>query len=281
MSRSKRGEHRSIHTVLIDGPDYQLLDPDARLVLLTANLSCGPTGIEVMPAGVAPTFLPRTGLSAKRFAAALDQLVTSGWVQWERNIFWVVRRLEFEPALSILNPKHVSGVQSHVDGLPRLPIVQSFVSHYSPWFEGCDSLSIALPMAMDRSSKQGIRERDKGKGLGKREEENHANAFEAAWDAYPTRPNNSKASARAAWDKSIRAGADPAALLAGVRAYAAFVERENTPATFIKMAATFFGPGRHWESDYGPPPKRMVDMYASEDRADPSPEAAAAMRGAA
>jgi hypothetical protein len=78
-------------------------------------------------------------------------------------------------------------------------------------------------------------------------------AFEAAWRAYPRRPNNPKAKALKAWRARIREGVDPAALVAGVRAYAAYVRRESKAPEFVKLGATFFGPDRHWESDYGAP----------------------------
>ena len=41
-----------------------------------------------------------------------------------------------------------------------------------------------------------------------------------------------------------------AAILEGVKRYAAYVRRERTEGKYIKQAATFFGPDRHWESDY-------------------------------
>lgn len=76
--------------------------------------------------------------------------------------------------------------------------------------------------------------------------------FEEAWAAYPKRPNNSKADAWRQWLARVKEGADPVVMLAGAVAYQRHVERTRTEAKFVKMAATFFGKGRHWESDYGP-----------------------------
>ncbi len=79
-------------------------------------------------------------------------------------------------------------------------------------------------------------------------------AFLAAWDAYPRRPGDSRTKACRAWCARVRVGISPEALLAGVRVYAPWIEherqRDDWQPIFIKSAATFFGPDRHWESDW-------------------------------
>lgn len=88
----------------------------------------------------------------------------------------------------------------------------------------------------------------------RREEKNsECEHFASAWSRYPSRPGQSRAAALKAWTARVREGVDPAALLAGVEAYAAYVRREGTQPKFVKHAATFFGPDRHWEADYGAP----------------------------
>jgi hypothetical protein len=42
-------------------------------------------------------------------------------------------------------------------------------------------------------------------------------------------------------------------MLAGVQAYAAYVVAMGTEPQYIKSPETFFGPGRHWASDWTPP----------------------------
>jgi hypothetical protein len=76
--------------------------------------------------------------------------------------------------------------------------------------------------------------------------------FDEAWAAYPKRPNNSKSAARKAWTASVRRGADPATMLEGTRRYAAWIAAEGTAPQYVKLAATFFGTGEHWLSDYTP-----------------------------
>lgn len=75
--------------------------------------------------------------------------------------------------------------------------------------------------------------------------------FECVWEVYPSRPNNSKAGAWRAWKARVKAGESPAVLLAGARAYAAYVEREGTDPRYVKLASTFFGPDQHYRNDYG------------------------------
>lgn len=98
--------------------------------------------------------------------------------------------------------------------------------------------------------------------------------FEAAWRAYPRRPNNSRAKALRAYLARRKAGVTADELLAGVQAYAGFVEQQRIEPRFIKQAATFFGPDRHWAEEYHAPPplspgERVLAMAAelAEDAA--------------
>lgn len=148
---SNRGEYRSIHTVLVDGPDFQTLEPDDRLTLLIVKLSLGPSGIDVVPALV-PTLVERTGLDAERVGAALARLESGGWIRRERNVLWLVNGLKYEPSLDTKNKKHRTGVQRHAYGLPRLALIAAFARHYAEWFDGEDSLSIGIPESGDTLS---------------------------------------------------------------------------------------------------------------------------------
>lgn len=78
--------------------------------------------------------------------------------------------------------------------------------------------------------------------------------FEAVWEVYPERPGDSKKAAHKAWAARLAAGATVAEMLAGAQAYAAYVKAMRTEPTFIKQAATFFGPGEHFAADWTPPP---------------------------
>jgi len=93
-------------------------------------------------------------------------------------------------------------------------------------------------------------EREKGKGKRKAKPAEEDPLFEEAWRAYPHRPNNSKAAARKAWNARRKEGASGEYLLERTRLYAAYCAHHRTEPRFVKQAATFYGPDRHYESDY-------------------------------
>ncbi|MEB7741780.1 helix-turn-helix domain-containing protein [Escherichia coli] len=99
--------------------------------------------------------------------------------------------------------------------------------------------------------------------------------FEQAWQEYPKRAGgNSKSAAFKAWKARIREGIKPETMLDGVRRYAAWVRATgNTGTQFVKQAATFFGPNRHFEESWEVPAvsaARREDPYfkASYDNVD-------------
>ncbi|WP_449543813.1 helix-turn-helix domain-containing protein [Enterobacter ludwigii] len=82
--------------------------------------------------------------------------------------------------------------------------------------------------------------------------ENYSNEFEQAWQAYPKRAGgNSKAAAWKAWRARIKDGVNTEAMLAGVNRYAGYVRATGSAGTqYVKQAATFFGPDRHFEESW-------------------------------
>ena len=74
--------------------------------------------------------------------------------------------------------------------------------------------------------------------------------FNEAWKRYPSRPGQSKRAAYVRWEARIKEGYTAAEMIAGTEAYAAYVEREITEPRFIKLAATFYGPGLHFQTTY-------------------------------
>ncbi|HBN5543536.1 MULTISPECIES: helix-turn-helix domain-containing protein [Enterobacter cloacae complex] len=85
--------------------------------------------------------------------------------------------------------------------------------------------------------------------------ENYSNDFEQAWQAYPKRAGgNSKAAAWKAWKARIKDGVTTVAMLDGVNRYAAYVRATGSAGTqYVKQAATFFGPDRHFEEPWQAP----------------------------
>ncbi|MDG1642965.1 DNA-binding protein [Klebsiella huaxiensis] len=79
--------------------------------------------------------------------------------------------------------------------------------------------------------------------------------FETAWQAYPKRAGgNSKSGAFKAWKARLKDGVKPEDLLAGVKRYAVYARATGSVGTqFVKQAATFFGPDRHFEESWQAP----------------------------
>ncbi|MDE9016926.1 helix-turn-helix domain-containing protein [Klebsiella pneumoniae] len=79
--------------------------------------------------------------------------------------------------------------------------------------------------------------------------------FETAWQEYPKRAGgNSKSAAWKAWKARLKDGVKPEDMLAGVKRYAAYARATGSIGTqFVKQAATFFGPDRHFEESWQAP----------------------------
>ncbi|EBZ4886736.1 helix-turn-helix domain-containing protein [Salmonella enterica subsp. enterica serovar Bredeney] len=79
--------------------------------------------------------------------------------------------------------------------------------------------------------------------------------FETAWQAYPKRAGgNSKSAAWKHWKARLKDGVKPEDMLAGVKRYAAYCQTTgNTGTQYVKQAATFFGPDRHFEESWQTP----------------------------
>lgn len=189
----ERGNYRSIHTVIVDGPDFQALSPGAKLVWYTLKMTLGPSGIDVVPALVA-TLVERTGASVSQCEKGLAQLVERGWVQVDRNVVWMVDGLRHDPHIRLSNQNHRAKVASHINGLPRLPIIDLFRTYYGlsqppaeiPSTGPIAHVDDALDMPSENPSKMASkspspnREREEGKGKGRRKREEGSSAADAA-----------------------------------------------------------------------------------------------------
>lgn len=126
---SGRGEYSAIHTAVVDAPDFQALGPDARLCFYTVKMILGPSGIEVVRCFVAQ-MTQLTGLPESRLRVALDELQAGKWLAQQGDVVWLRNGLKFNPGCNLNNEKHKTGVIRHLQGLPRLAIVNAFCKHY-------------------------------------------------------------------------------------------------------------------------------------------------------
>lgn len=90
-------------------------------------------------------------------------------------------------------------------------------------------------------------------------------AFESTWEAYPPRAGGNKKATFRAWAARVKAGTDPADMLAGAARYAAFVLAERTEERFIKQPATFFGPDEHFALPWRPTRGAPVRQDANDE----------------
>lgn len=136
-----RGEYRAIHTVIVDTPEFQALSRDAQLAWFHLKLRLGPTGIDTMPAAEAQLAEgiegdthtlshTHTHTHGHGLAEALRELVKGGWLLREGPVLWLRNALRFEPGLTPTNEKHRTSILRHLEGLPKLPIVNQFAEYY-------------------------------------------------------------------------------------------------------------------------------------------------------
>lgn len=137
-----RGDYRSIYGALWRGKDFRRLTKDPRWLLVALRHNLGAAGIRALDAPDA-MMMAWTALTEPELYEARCALVDARWVEYEENVYWVVRALEFEPSLKVKNALHRTHIQNHIASLPRLGIVGRFTARYPAWFEG------AAPSAPD------------------------------------------------------------------------------------------------------------------------------------
>lgn len=177
---SARGEYRSIHTVLLDSPEFLDLSPEAQLVWFHLKLRLGPSGIDSMP-GIEHVLQETTGLTLNAIGDAMGDAIRGAWLVRERSVLWLRNGLKFDPTLSLSNKNHMAGIAKHLQSLPKLQIVNDFASYYNinqPFPELChtpchaDGIPHAMPIPYPIREREREREREEGEGRGKGEREN-------------------------------------------------------------------------------------------------------------
>lgn len=74
--------------------------------------------------------------------------------------------------------------------------------------------------------------------------------FEDAWKAYPKRPGANKTQAQKAWNARLKEGVEVKEMQEGVFKYRQYCERMQVEPQYVKQAATFFGPDKHFLNDW-------------------------------
>jgi hypothetical protein len=89
--------------------------------------------------------------------------------------------------------------------------------------------------------------------------------FDEAYEAYPRRPGMNRQDARKAWNARLADKTEAQAMLAGTRRYAAYCAAVGQQPQFIKLPATFFGPSKHFESEWTIPPPTGVPRNSRDE----------------
>ncbi len=92
------------------------------------------------------------------------------------------------------------------------------------------------------------------KTVGKRSstDKTYTDDFMAAWSPYPKRAgNNSKIDAFKSFNARLKEGEDAQDMISGINRYAAYINATGKLKTeYVMMAATFFGPSKHYLQEW-------------------------------
>lgn len=172
---AEKGVYRSVYSAIWDDPEFQAFDPTTQAVffcLRTARDCNFPCIFVFYPSAVYERMPKATHESIDR---AIDTLIGSGWIIYDRPILWIVKGLKNDPAWNPANPKQKYGVVNILRSLPKLSIISTFCICYSfPFpldtltydsiYEGIrKGTDTGIYKGIDISPKQG-----KGTGTGKR-----------------------------------------------------------------------------------------------------------------
>lgn len=124
---SQRGDYRATYSVLFDSDEYKRLSKDGKLLWHGVKHSLGLSGIDVV---YDDELAERAGLETHELEPARQELIREGWIQVEGRVHWLINGLRFEPNVTLTNPKHRAGIERHLRGLPKLPIVSRMAIHY-------------------------------------------------------------------------------------------------------------------------------------------------------
>jgi hypothetical protein len=135
--REERGVYRGAYSTMVDDPhQYQILTPNARLVLLTIRL-CKEAGPACIFRYYPEVLQAQTGLAGLELGAALEELARlpsrdRPWVMHDdrAKVIWIRNGLRFDPGIALANPRQFAGIWRSVQALPPTPLAASFCRYY-------------------------------------------------------------------------------------------------------------------------------------------------------
>lgn len=142
---AERGEYRSIPRALLAGKDFRALPERMRWVFVALKMNMGFVGVETWyPDELVSRLSHETGATVDQVRLALDYLEHENWIRREDNVIWIVGHITHDPHVTPTNPKHRTGVQRHVAGLPRISIVRAFMEYHPEWFPEAEAIKMGL-----------------------------------------------------------------------------------------------------------------------------------------
>jgi len=164
-----RGTYRSIHTAIIDDPDFQDLPPMAKLLFYTCKMQLGASGIGIV---YETTLAAQTGCHADTIGDAMAILCQRGWVLRERHVVWIRNGLKYDPSVTVENDNHRKSIMSHLRGLPKLTIINTYADYYGlekPFPDMPSPIPCGMPSPIPCGGDTLSGTRDKGQGKGTRD----------------------------------------------------------------------------------------------------------------
>ncbi len=150
---SSRGVFRSIYINIWDDVDFKKLTPNEKLLLLyfrTSPLSNMPVIYKYYFEAIED----HTGLNRKQIIKALDTLSHTLWVTVSDGYIWMRNGLKYDPNIYLNNEKHISGIKSIIESLPKLKIVNDFCKYYNIPYTLPNTLSDTLSNTVGDTNKK-------------------------------------------------------------------------------------------------------------------------------
>lgn len=230
------------------------LESTMKHVLLTLGTRMDPDGGSCYPS--TRTLAADTGLSRRTVEKHLRSAEERGWLRreraghsgqgWRRNRYVPVTptvgkqllHLPAERGESVSPPHPERGETDDTNVGKELPTTSSVTSSETDGGERGEAGSPGYPTASELTMD------DAGRFV-------YPDAFEATWSVYPDREGrNPKKAAYKKWRARVQNGAEPQELHEATEAFARRMDAEGkTGTTWVKHAATFFGPDDHWREE--------------------------------
>ena len=249
------GKYRKVDPRIWNDEKFVGMSDKGKLVFFMLLTHPNMTALGAMRATI-PGLAAEIGWPEKAFREAFGEAFAKAMVKHDEKASLIVlpNFLKYNRPES---PNVVKAWETSLDLLPECRLKDELIQHVKAFAEALSKgFTKALPEAFAKTIPKAmpIQEQEQEQKKISRSKTNgeYTAAFEEAWDKYPKRAGpNSKKDAFAAWKARLRQGATEAELIAGVEAYARYIRDEGKEGTsFVKLTATFFGPGDHFRESY-------------------------------